>query len=207
MGDSNGQEWTRERVDAEEHPVEASVRVCLRGDLVAEVERLEQQLREDRRADDRENRTPLAPQTAQRILDLQDQARASEVEFTFRALGRRAYSDLLAAHAPTDEQQQEAAGHGISLDWNPETFPPALAAASCSAPADMAGQDAWWRAKYDAWSVGQWTKAWRTIIAVNAGVVEVGPKSVTASAALAAYEQSSTTAAPAASPAPSSSAG
>lgn len=200
-------DWTRDEVDAQERPAEVSVRVCLRGDLVAEVERLEGQLRHEREVDNRQNRAPVAPQIAQQILAVQERARASEVEFRFRALGRRAYSDLVAAHGPSDEQRAEAAEHGISLEWDPEAFPPALAAASCSAPADMAGQPDWWRVKFDAWSVGQWTRVWRAVIAVNAGVAEVGPKSVIASAVLAACEPNWTTAAPAASPEASSSAG
>ena len=48
--------------------------------------------------------------------------------FVFRSVGRHAYDELVTTHAPTKEQKKEGA------DFNAETFPPALVAASCIDP-------------------------------------------------------------------------
>lgn len=63
---------------------------------------------------------------------------------TFQAIGNRAWEALKAAHPPTDEQQgaqrQEQLDRGVmpskiqKLRWNPDTFPPALIAASAVSP-------------------------------------------------------------------------
>lgn len=72
------------------------------------------------------------------VIDLGDDV----VEFTFVAIGRVPYRDLIAAHPATPEQQREArteqkdAGtppHKIEkLGWNPDTFPAALLAECCT---------------------------------------------------------------------------
>lgn len=48
-----------------------------------------------------------------------------EFKFKVRALARREWSDLLAAHPPTKEQKKS----GERVDFNPETFPQALLSA------------------------------------------------------------------------------
>jgi hypothetical protein len=54
----------------------------------------------------------------------------TEVEFVFRGIGRKAFDDLAAAN-PSDDS---------GLNWDPETFAPALVAASCEQP-KMSEQD------------------------------------------------------------------
>lgn len=59
----------------------------------------------------------------------------SSQEFTFKAIGRRAYEDLMMDHLPTADQVVKAkkAGGGEPA-FNPDTFPPALILASCVDP-------------------------------------------------------------------------
>lgn len=112
-------------------PRELTVRVCLAGDVAAEVERLEAQLSalSEWSPDSIADRNP-GLEIAEKITAAREQMRESEVEFTFRALGAQAWSDLVAMHpGKTDEAA-----------WDDETLPPALVAASCVDPV-MTGED------------------------------------------------------------------
>ncbi|MFR9796137.1 hypothetical protein ACL02U_09575 [Streptomyces sp. MS06] len=106
-------------------PREHTVRICLAGDVAAEVERLEAELR----AVSEWTPTSIADQhpgveIAKKISAAREKMRAAEVEFTFRALGRLAWSDLVAQH-PSEDQDQA---------WDAETLAPALVAASAVDP-------------------------------------------------------------------------
>ncbi len=180
---------------AEHTPRTDSVRVCMRGDLVAEIARLEQQMARQQVADERTNTPDLAPEIARRILDLQAEAAAHEREFVFTAIGQRAWSALLADHPPTDEQRKAGADH------NPETFPYEAVAASCTSVAGGTGQDV--RRLADRLSLGDWTRIWNCCLAVNLGGT-VLPKCAGATALLQPSGPSSTTAHPEGSPAASS---
>jgi hypothetical protein len=169
-------------------PVQRTVRIPMRADLVDEISVLEQQARRERDIDARENRDPVAPRLAERIRELDDQLAASEVAFTFRGIGRRAYQALIAAHPPTDEQQASARDAGVVLSYNPDTFPPALLAAACILPegatlADMT--DIW-----ETWSEGQASQLWTAVLTANMGSADVGPKSLIASEILAGSAKS-----------------
>lgn len=64
------------------------------------------------------------------------------VEFTFEALGKTAYRDLLLEHPPTEKQRQEfrteqrrlgVPQHALKrLEFNPDEFPPVLLSAACT---------------------------------------------------------------------------
>jgi hypothetical protein len=57
------------------------------------------------------------------------------VAVRFRSIGRVAWDDLLDRHPPTDEQIAEAKRAGLgALNFNSETFPPAVVAASLDEP-------------------------------------------------------------------------
>ena len=168
--------------------VQRTVRIPMRADLVDEISVLEQQARRERDLDERENRDPVAPRLAERIRELDDELAASEVAFTFRGIGRRAYQGLIAAHPPTDEQQATARDGGLVLSYNPDTFPPALLAAACISPqgatlADMT--DIW-----ETWSEGQASQLWTAVLTANMGSADVGPKSLIASEILAGSAKS-----------------
>lgn len=110
---------------ARARPRERSVTICLAGDLAAEVERLETQLQEvgqwqpGSMAD-----TDPRKDIARRIQELREEMRASETVFTFRALGAKAWSDLVAAHP----------GKTAAEAWDTETLAPALVSASAIDP-------------------------------------------------------------------------
>jgi hypothetical protein len=110
-------------------PRERTVTVCLAGDLAAEAERLEAELA--RVTQDAWQTTSLASATpgaavAKKIEAVRKRMTASEVTFTLRALGHRAWSDLVAAHPSEDEGQA----------FDPVAFSPALVAA-CAADPEM----------------------------------------------------------------------
>jgi hypothetical protein len=118
---------TIEDVMAMATPRETEVRICVAGDLAPEAERLAAEL---------DALGPFAPTSLSeadprtalqgRLDAVYDKMRESEVVFRFRALGKLAYSDLLAAHPARPDED------GV---WNAETFGPALISACCVEPA------------------------------------------------------------------------
>jgi hypothetical protein len=63
------------------------------------------------------------------------------VTFRFKALSRDRYERLLATHQPTKEQRARTTALGGFLQWNPDTFPPALMAACLVDPDDLTADD------------------------------------------------------------------
>ncbi|MFR9796635.1 hypothetical protein ACL02U_12125 [Streptomyces sp. MS06] len=106
-------------------PREHTVRICLAGDVAAEVERLEAQLA----AVSEWKPNSIAEQhpgveLAKKISAAREKMREAEIEFTFRALGAKAWSDLVAQH-PSEAEDQA---------WDADTLAPALVAASSVDP-------------------------------------------------------------------------
>ena len=60
--------------------------------------------------------------------------RDDTIVMTFQALPRAVFRLLMAEHPATDEQQAEAEKAGARRRWNPDTFPDALIAATCTFP-------------------------------------------------------------------------
>lgn len=173
-----------------------SVPITLRGDLMDEVSQLEEQMRREAEADEWENRTPLAPATARRIRALEEEARESEVLFKFEGLGAGELARLQAAHPATAEVKKRLGLEpDAELEYNPETFPAALMAASCIEPAELKDNVDEWQEIHEGWSNGQVTRLWATCMAANAMVAET-PKSERASEILRRLDSanSSTTA-------------
>ncbi|NUP49012.1 MAG: hypothetical protein HOW97_17155 [Catenulispora sp.] len=111
-------------------PRETEVTLCLAGDLAAKADHLAEQLE---LADARPAPTSLAEVDPRRELEAElekvhQAMRPSNVVFRFQALGRVAYSDLLAAHPPRLGVADDGA-------WNNDTYPNALIAATCLEPA------------------------------------------------------------------------
>jgi hypothetical protein len=181
-----------------DHRRTATVRMLLRQDLARQHADLEAELLDARNGDDMENRTPQAPVIAQRIVDLEAEIEAAKVSFTFRAVGRRAWVDLLAAHPPTKAQIKALADvtpdvlRRPTLEFNPEKFPVAAIAATLVEP-EMTEDDV--RRLEAALSDAQWSQLWGKAIEVNVGASD--PKaSRVAGLILRLSEQSETTAAP-----------
>lgn len=107
-------------------PRERTVKVCIRGDLAGEVERLSEEISKvssDWEPEDLTDEHPARALSAQ-LKEARDQARAAEESFTLRYIGDKAYSDLLAAHPSKDDGQL----------FDAHTFPRALIVASCVDP-------------------------------------------------------------------------
>ncbi|WP_416976721.1 hypothetical protein [Streptomyces sp. T028] len=116
---------------AKAKPREHTVRICLAGDLAAEVDRLEAELSavSNWQAQSIADKHP-GIEIAEKIAAARERMREAEVEFTFRALGAKAWSDLVAQHPSAKEDES----------WDEETLPPALVAASAADPV-MAPED------------------------------------------------------------------
>ncbi|GAA5033189.1 hypothetical protein [Streptomyces siamensis] len=116
-----------EDILARARPREKTVMVCLAGDLAGEAERLQDELSRVSEDWEPEDLTAVHPgrALAEQLKTVHAQVREAEEPFTFRYIGDRAYSDLMAAHPA--ENDNEA--------FNSESFPRALVAASCVQPA------------------------------------------------------------------------
>ncbi|MER7155038.1 hypothetical protein [Streptomyces lydicus] len=157
-------------------PRERSVTLCLAGDEAAEVERLERQMAElsDTWQPDNLGAKNPAEALAKRIRAARERMRKSETEFTFRAMGDKAWSDLIAAHP---------GGKGQSFD--PETFPKALVAAACVDPVMTADQTT---ELFEVLNQGQRDELWQAAFEVNTESTSV-PFSVSASAMLSSLSE------------------
>lgn len=142
-------------------PREATARICLAGDLAAEADRLEAELAAlasytPTSLADVDPRPPIESELA----EVYDQMRAAEVTVRFRALGRQAYSDLVAAHPGRDDSEL----------WNPDTFMPALIIA-CVVEPEMSAEQA--EQLLDVLNDKQRGDLWRAAFRANNGEVKV----------------------------------
>jgi len=150
-----------------------STRLCLAGDVLGEIDALNAELWQAKLDDDRLNRAPLAPGIAAEIVELTELAHASEVEFVFKAIGRKAWRDLVAAHPPLPNHTKAGA------DFNTETMPIEAMAASCIEPKGATVEGFRELAESDKVTDAQWNKLWFACHAANAGSADV-PFSVAA---------------------------
>jgi hypothetical protein len=116
---------------AKAKPREHTVRICVAGDVAAEYDRLEAELTSTAQWQP-QSMAEANPSTAlaERMVALQEQMREAEVEFTFRALGKLAWSDLVAQHPSSIE------GELVDAD----SLAPALVAA-CAVDPEMTPED------------------------------------------------------------------
>lgn len=127
-----------------------------------------------------------AVEVAKELRAVEAEIDAALVEFRFVAVGKRAWSDMLAKHPPTKQQRER----DPRLDHNPDTFPIAAIAASCAEP-EMTVEQV--RRLDEALSLAQFSKLWDACLEANIGG-DVGPKSVAAGLILRANELYATTA-------------
>ncbi|MFD1278002.1 hypothetical protein ACFQ51_56640 [Streptomyces kaempferi] len=98
---------------------ELTVQVCLAGDAGAELEALEEELGQlgEWQPTSLGERNP-ALELQERITEARQRAREAAVDFRFRALGHRAYSNLLAAHpAPEGSKEPYDAARSCPRSW------------------------------------------------------------------------------------------
>jgi hypothetical protein len=107
-------------------PREITVPVCLAGDVAGELENLEAELGQlgEWKPTSLGEVNP-AYELQERLEQARQRAREASVEFRFRALGHRGYSNLIAAH-PAPEGSKEPYDAG--------TFLPALLSVCCVEP-------------------------------------------------------------------------
>lgn len=157
---------------AEAVPRSATARILLRQDLLEEHARLDAELQAAVAAALDEVTSETRDTLATQLAELEAQIEAAQREFTFRALGRRAWADLMAKHPPTKDQLKA----NPRLDHNPETFPFAAIAASCVAPALTVDHV---KALDERLNVSEFDKLWVTTLEANVGADD-RPKSLLA---------------------------
>lgn len=176
---------------AESNPRIVSARVLLRQDLSVRHAELDAELNTSLTRDALGSSIAdggLPRGLADEIAALEAEIESAKVEFKFRAVGRRAWADLLAKHPPT--KQQVAADRRAT--FNPETFPIAAIAACCCEPEGI--DEAAVRRLEDALSDAQFSILWDACVDANLGG-GVTPKSLLAGRILQASGRSGTTAA------------
>ena len=110
--------------------VTKKVSIQIDGELATEITELRQQITVAEQFDRRHNEPDTAPKLHEALEKLEEDSKDTEITFTFRAIGRIAYDDIVSdpANMPSDEEKKEGA------QFNPATFPPALVAAACIDP-------------------------------------------------------------------------
>lgn len=181
-------DWTIDDLLTEIRPEQERVRLLLDGRLSAALADARTRLAEATAR----SRTLEDPEleAAQGDFDrLQADAAAAEREFVFDALPATQWDRLLVQNAPTAAQKKDEP----RLGWNPDTFPAAAMAASCSQPGmtpDQAQQ------LIDRLSTGQFTALWQAVLRAQGKVTDAGKARVSGTGQAASSEPGSITAAP-----------
>lgn len=144
---------------------ERTVEVCLDPATYAQWESAEERLRDARGRSATINGDPEVPALARKVRELEDAMKAATVEFRFRALSRREWADLVAKHPPQDGDR---IGRTVGYDIEAATFE---AARLCLVEPELDDED--WATLDESLSAGQWELVKNTVLAVNAGKVEV----------------------------------
>jgi hypothetical protein len=101
---------------------EATVLVCMRGDLVADHEAAERELEQARKTAGNSLAGNGAAEIAERITALEEEMREHSYEFRLRALPRHAWRELLKAHEPRRDESGDLVEADRHLGFNAETF-------------------------------------------------------------------------------------
>lgn len=148
---------TLDRLRAKQRP-QRVVEIHLDPDVLADVARLE--------ALDKPT-----PAEKRELTSAREQVEGSTVEMLLRAVGRKRYDDLLLAHPPTTQQEEEHAKRFADVEgfvspppYDPDTFAPALIAATCVEPKLSESEVA---ELLDEWTSGEVVKLWTAALEVN----------------------------------------
>lgn len=159
---SEGKKLLIADVIASARPRETEVQLCLSGDLAAEADRLKARLDEMRPRLVTGSLADVDPRTAvERELDeVHALMRENLVTFRFHFIGRKAWSDLKAAHP----------GRNSDELWNPETMAPALVAAAAVEP-EMTLADV--EALFEVINAGQSAELWAAAYGAQVGETKI----------------------------------
>lgn len=160
---------------------ERTVLVCLRLDLVAQMEQMDKELAEAKRTgEDSLAGGSRLRGLAERLEALTAEMNEKSVQFRLRALGRRPYRKLRDKHPPREDNDSDR-----MAGFNQDNFHEALLRASVAEP-DL--DDAQWRRFLDDMiTQGQYETLYLTALSLNHRDVDV-PFSRTASAILRSIE-------------------
>lgn len=148
---------------------ETVVPVCLRGDLAADHEVLERELEQAQKQATDSLAGNGAAEIAERIRGLEEQMREHTYDFRLRALPRRAWRDLVAAHPPRrgdDNEIVDADRMGV----NGETFFDAMIRA-CLVDPELADEE--WAALNEALTDRQYDSISDAAWALNRREIDV----------------------------------
>lgn len=144
---------------------EKTVELCLRGDLVAQVEDLERQMQAVKPPTDRMVGNVEGRKLAAQIGQLQQQMRSSTIVFHLRALSHREYRDFIVAHPPRDDNQVDA-----MYGYNRETYFTDLTRLCLTAP-EL--DDEQWEQLLNALTAKQWDELAGAADSLNSDSVSV----------------------------------
>lgn len=157
-------------------PRTESAWVPLDADVLNRISELERDIpREEKRDERRTDGPPVAPQLREELEELQEHAHESAVQFTFQAVGRKHYRELIDAHPPDDEDRERALaqfGDRRLARWHSDTFVPALIAACVVEPA-MTEEQA--QTLWDEWDLSVAELIGGMAVSVNEGETKVPP--------------------------------
>ncbi len=110
--------------------VTKKIPIQIDGELASQIFELRQQITLAEQFDRKHNEDDTAPKLQEKLDELIEGSKDTEIVFVFKGIGRIPYDDLveLPEHQPSDEERKAGA------HYNPQTFPAALVAASCIDP-------------------------------------------------------------------------
>lgn len=157
--------------------------VTARADLLGEITELAHDIETAKAGNASIAPPPEIAEKTERLDELIDEMRASEMAFTFEAVSNAELERIKATCPPTPSQAEKG------LQWNPETYCPALVA-RCAVEPKVDISEAVQLS--ETLTESQFLKLWQTAAAVNIGADDA-PKRVTPSVSAGQPETSSVT--------------
>ena len=167
----------------------AKVTIQLDGEVAAQLEELREKLQEAK-AEQRVSAPDMGTKDkvavlAREIEQMVESARDSEATFVFKAMGRRGYDELVSKHPPKKADRDIAkrladeTGQPHSAEFDSDSFPPALIAASSLEPL-MSETDAIALWNDPDWNGAELIKLFNTALMVNslAGDIPFGLRGI-----------------------------
>lgn len=162
MAKGNGGSKPRKMSDimAKKKPTETRAHIQIDGSARFEIEDLRRKLEDAKAHDRRHNEAPTAPAVEEELEEAHQRFKESEVVFIFRPIASTEYDDLIALHPPRDQDKENG------LNFNAETFPPVLIAASSYDP-EISVDEAEGMFDDPAWNAGELVRLWNAALAAN----------------------------------------